>query len=94
MLIQLVHFIFKTEDTDNAEVLLRELRDASRNEEGIIAFDVARSRDKPNEFALWEQYRDKAALDAHMATDHYNRLVLGGLRPLAKHRDGEMMFPL
>jgi quinol monooxygenase YgiN len=45
-------------------------------------------------FALWEQYRDGAAFDAHAATDHYKRLVLGGLRPLALQRDGEIVFPL
>jgi quinol monooxygenase YgiN len=94
MLIQSIHFTFRPEDADAAEAMFRELRDASRMEEGVIAFDVARSRDKPNVFALWEQYRDKAAFDAHVGTDHYKRLVLSGLRPLAQQRDGEIVFPL
>jgi quinol monooxygenase YgiN len=94
MLIQSIHFTFAPEDADRAEAMLRELGEASRKEKGVIAFDVARSRDKPNVFALWEQYRDGAAFDAHAATDHYKRLVLGGLRPLALQRDGEIVFPL
>ena len=94
MLIQSIHFTFAPEDADTAEAMLRELRESSREEEGVIGFDVARSRDKPNVFALWEQYRDRAAFDAHVATDHYKRLVLDGLRPLAQQRDGEIVFPL
>jgi quinol monooxygenase YgiN len=74
--------------------MLRELREASRKEEGVIGFDVARSREKSNVFVLWEQYRDKDAFDAHVATDHYKRLVLSGLRPLAQQRDGEIAFPI
>jgi quinol monooxygenase YgiN len=94
MLIQSVHFTFAPEDADTAEGMLRELREASRKEEGVIGFEVARSRDKPNVFALWEQYRDRDGLDAHVATDHYKRLVLSGLRPLAQQRDGAIVFPL
>jgi quinol monooxygenase YgiN len=70
------------------------LREVSRKEEGVVGFDVARSLDKPNVFALWEEYRDRDALDAHMSTEHYQRLVLDGLRPLAQKRDAEIVFPL
>jgi quinol monooxygenase YgiN len=74
--------------------MLRELRDASREEEGVINFDVARSQEKPNVFALWEEYRDRAALDAHMATEHFKRLVLNGVLPLAQQRNGELVVPI
>jgi len=94
VLIQSVHFTFAPEDGDKAEAILRELRAASLEEEGVIAFEIARSREKPNVFALWEEYRDRAALDAHMATDHYERLVRNGLRPLARQREAEIVFPL
>jgi len=94
MLIQSVHFTFAPEDADAAEAALRELREASRKEEGVIAFDVARSRDRPNVFALWEEYRTTAAFDAHVASEHYQRLVLRSLRPLALQREGEIGFPL
>jgi quinol monooxygenase YgiN len=94
MLIQSVHFTFAPEDADKAEAILRELRDASREEEGVIGFDVARGQEKANVFALWEQYRDRAALDAHIATEHYKRLVLEGVRPLAQQRNGEIAVPI
>jgi (4S)-4-hydroxy-5-phosphonooxypentane-2,3-dione isomerase len=94
MLIQSIHYTFAPEDADKAEAILRELRDASRQEEGVVAFDVARSREKPNVFALWEAYRDNAAWDAHVATEHFKRLALNGVRPLAQQRMGETVFPI
>jgi quinol monooxygenase YgiN len=94
MLIQSVHFSFAPEDADKAEAILRELRDTSRKEAGVIGFDVGRSQEKPNVFALWEQYRDKEALATHLAMEHYERLVLNGVRPLAQQRTGEIIFPI
>jgi autoinducer 2-degrading protein len=94
MLIQSVQFTFAPEDGDKAVAILRELREASRKEEGVIAFEVARSQEKPNVFALWEEYRDEAALDFHKATEHYNRLVLDGVRPLARERSGVTAVPI
>lgn len=94
MLIQAIYFTFAPEDADKAETILRELRDASRKEEGVITFEVARSQEKPNLFALWEAYKDRTALDAHIATEHFKRLVLNGVRPLAQQRDAETVFPI
>jgi (4S)-4-hydroxy-5-phosphonooxypentane-2,3-dione isomerase len=94
MLILSIHFTFAPEDADKAETILRELRDSSRKEEGVITFDVARSQEKPNVFALWEVYRDRAALDAHIATEHFKRLVRNGVRPMAQQRDAETVFPI
>jgi quinol monooxygenase YgiN len=94
VLIQSVQFTFAPEDADKAEAILRELRDASRKEEGVVGFDVARSQEKPNLFALWEEYRDRAAFDAHTATEHFKHLVLQGVRPLAQQRIGEMFVSI
>jgi quinol monooxygenase YgiN len=92
MLIQCIHFTFAPEDADRAEAMLRELRDASRKEEGVTAFDVGRSRERPNVFVLWEEYRDEAALAAHQATEHFKRLALNGVRALARERNAETVF--
>ena len=94
MLIQSIHFTFAPEDADRAEGLLRELRDASRKEVGVIDFEVGRSGEQPNVFALWEVYRDKASLEAHIATEHFQRLVIRGVRVLAKQRNAELVVPL
>ena len=41
-----------------------------------------------------EVYRDKAALQSHTTTEHFERLVIKGLRPLAKQRELETGFPI
>jgi len=94
VVIQTVRFVFAAEEGDRAEAVFRELRDASRAEPGVVAFDVGRSQETPDVFALWEIYRDRAALDSHRATDHYERLVTNGVRALAKERSGEILSPI
>ena len=40
----------------------------------------------PRTFVLYEKWRDQAALDAHYATEHFTRLGVNGVRPLATSR--------
>jgi quinol monooxygenase YgiN len=94
MLINSIHFTFAPADADAAESLFRELREASRHESGVIQFEVGRSREKPNVFALWEVYRDQGAVDAHVASEHFKRLVANGVRPLAQGRTIEKVVPI
>ena len=89
-----IQFIFAAEDSDKAGSILRELRDASTKEPGVIQFQVGRSSEKPNVFALWEVYRDQAAFDAHRASEHYQRLVVNGIRPLVQQRNVETVYPI
>ncbi|MEO7202361.1 MAG: putative quinol monooxygenase [Candidatus Tumulicola sp.] len=94
MLIQSIHYEFAPEDGDRIEEIFRELRDASRKEPGVIQFDIARSKEHPERFVLWEVYTDEAALEAHTQTEHFKRLALGGVRPLSKSRIAENAVPI
>jgi (4S)-4-hydroxy-5-phosphonooxypentane-2,3-dione isomerase len=94
MIIASIHFTFAPRDADRVESLLRELRDASAKEPGVIQFEVGRSQEHPNVFALWEVYRDKDAVDAHRASEHFERLVVNGIRPLAEKREAETVVPI
>lgn len=44
---------------------------ASRNEPGVVRFDVISDRADPTHVVLVEIYRDEAASAAHKETDHY-----------------------
>jgi autoinducer 2-degrading protein len=94
VIIHSIIYTFAPEDGDKAETLLHELRDLSRSEDGVVAFDVGRGKEKPHVFALWEIYRDQAAADAHLATEHFKRLGLNGIRILAKERIAETVVPI
>ena len=94
MIITSIHYTFASKDADNAESLFRELRDASVKEPGVVQFEVGRSSEDPNVFALWEVYRDQAAADAHRESDHFKRLVLNGIRPIAQQRNAATVIPL
>jgi quinol monooxygenase YgiN len=94
MLINCIQYTFAAKDSDVVESLFRELRDASRKEPGVIQFEVARGREKPNVFALWEVYRDQEAIDAHAASEHFQRFVIKGVRPLAQERIIAKVVPI
>jgi quinol monooxygenase YgiN len=94
MIITSIHYTFSSNDADSAESILRELREASQGEPGVIQFEVGRGRDEPNVFALWEVYQDEAAVEAHRASEHFRRLVLDGIRPLAQQRIAATVVPL
>ena len=94
MVINAILYTFADSDADRAAGLLRELRDTTRKEAGCVRFDVARSIQTPNVFALFEEYVDESALDAHLASEHFGRLGLNGIRKLAKERIGHTCRPL
>jgi quinol monooxygenase YgiN len=50
--------------------ILKRLADASRKDGGNQRFDVVQYTVRPNHFTVIEQWRDQAALDAHVAAAH------------------------
>lgn len=94
MIITSIQYTFAPGDADTAKSLLRELREASVKEPGVIQFEVVQSNDNPNLFALWEVYRDEDAVVAHRATEHFKRSVLNGVRPLAQQRNAVTGAPI
>jgi (4S)-4-hydroxy-5-phosphonooxypentane-2,3-dione isomerase len=94
VLVRLVQFSFAAEDASKAGAIFAELQSASRAEAGVVAFYVASSDDDPTRFVLWEVYENQAAFDLHSASEHFQRLVIDGVRKLAKERTGESLSPL
>jgi quinol monooxygenase YgiN len=64
-----------------APMLLRELAEASRKEPGNLRFDVLQHTMRGNHFTVIEQWRNRDALDAHVATAHA-RAYRDALQPL------------
>lgn len=79
MIIASVQFTFAPEDADRVEAIFRELRDASVKEPGIIEFQSTAT---------------KRLVEAHRASEHFQRLVVNGVRPLATARIAETVIPI
>jgi quinol monooxygenase YgiN len=74
--------------------MFAQLASLSRLETGCHGFEAARSNDDPRVFVLYEQWADQAALDTHYATEHFQRLGVNGIRPLAESRLAHKCTPL
>ena len=73
--------------TEKVETILRDLAPAARQEPGNLEFVVNRSHDDPNEFLLYEQYKDEQSFVDHQQTPHFKKLVLEGALPLLERRE-------
>lgn len=53
----------------------------TRAESGCLAYDISRDADAPDRFVAFEQWRDLASLQSHLATAHFAAVgaALGGL---------------
>ena len=71
MITLIVNIRVRPEAVAKWQAATRENVAASREEPGILAFDLLADRDDPTRFALVEKYRDDAAIVAHKATAHY-----------------------
>jgi quinol monooxygenase YgiN len=87
-LVNAVFYTVPPEAADEAEALLLELRDRSREEAGCLGFEVARGIDESNLFALHEVWRDQAALEQHYTEAHFIKLGTNGIRRIATERIG------
>lgn len=66
--------------------LLVPLAAASREEPGNRGYEVLNDLEDPAEFRIIEHYVDRAAFDAHMASTHYEKFGVQGIRPLLADR--------
>ena len=60
----------KPEAVDQVREALKVLVEATRAEEGCLAYDLFESASTPGTFVTVERWTDSAALDAHMGMPH------------------------
>lgn len=66
---------------------LSELAPASREEPGCIYYQPYQDPETPDVVRIFEVYDDRAAFDAHGASDHFQRLALGVAIPELENRE-------
>jgi quinol monooxygenase YgiN len=55
--------------------ICEEMTEPSRAEPGNVYYQANRSAENPRLFFLYEQYVDEGGYQAHMASEHFTRLV-------------------
>ena len=74
-------------EEERAAELIGRLAEATRQKPGNVHYIAHRAADDPRVFMFYEQYADKAAFEAHGASEHFQRLALGELFPLMESRE-------
>jgi len=84
----------RTGHEQEVRAALEELVAASRTEPGNLAYHVYGSAGEPRVFRIFELYTDEAAFQAHVGSEHFERLALGRAIPLLESREREFYSTL
>jgi quinol monooxygenase YgiN len=74
-------------EQDRAAELIDKLAAASTTEPGNVHYITHRDPENPRVFMIYEQYRDKAAFEAHGQSEHFKTIGAGELFPLMEARE-------
>lgn len=82
MLVLTARFTVAPDSAERFGAALRDLIEPTRAETGCHVFTVTSDVTDPNSFVVIEEWDDKAALDAHMASEHFQgfRAAIGELQ--------------
>jgi quinol monooxygenase YgiN len=94
MIVLIVHMTVKQDAEEDCKRLLREMVDKTRNEPGCMQYIAHQSTENPLNFALYEQYIDEAALQAHRESPHFAWYIKGGIDALIVTRTRELFTSL
>ncbi len=85
----LLRLRFTPEDRHDVTEYLRQLALESRQEPGCLAYIPHWSEATPDTVLIYEQYRDRAAHEAHRATAHFQKYAVAGLFQRMRERSVE-----
>ncbi len=77
----------KEGEADTILRVIEKMTPLSRQEPGCLFYQAQRSPDDPNVFFLYEQYKDAAGYETHMATPHFEQYVRGEAIPKLESRE-------
>ena len=81
-----VRLKFAAEERAEVAETLRHLAEASRKEPGCVSYIPHQVEDDPDTVVIYEQYKDAKALVAHRASEHFQKLAVGGLYQRMRER--------
>jgi len=94
MLILVVHVTIRVGHEEEVTESFRKLQEETRREPGCINYFVQRSRENPQVYMVYEQYKDEAALQAHRETSHFQEYGKNGFYRFVEERRAELFDPV
>ena len=79
----------KDGEEDRIARICDEMTEPSRAEPANLFYQAHRTPENPRLFYLYEQYEDEAGYEAHMASEHFTRLVKNEAIPNLEARERE-----
>ena len=89
-----VRLRFKAEDREDIREALRAVTGASRKEPGCVSYIPHTVDGDADTVVIYEQYKDGAAADAHRASEHFKKYVVGVLYQRMLERTVENLHAL
>lgn len=90
----IVRLTFASEDRADVADALRLLAEESRREPGCVAYIPHQLQEDPNTVLIYEQYRDRKALDAHRESAHFKKYAIGQLYQRMRERSVDNLIAL
>ena len=94
MIVRIIDVQVKPESIEEFERISVENRKGSMKEPGVLRFDVLRSDKDPQQFILYEVYRDEQATLDHKETEHYKRWREAAEPMMARRRPSISCTPI
>jgi quinol monooxygenase YgiN len=94
MVALLVQFTVFAGKEHEAQDFIRKMQKHTRLEPGCRMYLGHQSSEDPCHFILYEQYEDKAALDAHRAATYFRDYLTNGLGKLMESVKRELFQPI
>jgi (4S)-4-hydroxy-5-phosphonooxypentane-2,3-dione isomerase len=90
MIVLKVDMVVKPGAEAKCREYIRILQQHSRQEPGCLMYIGHQSIEDPRRFLFYEQYKDRAALDAHRNSPHFKQYVTGGLDAIMESRSRDL----
>jgi quinol monooxygenase YgiN len=90
----LAKWVAQPGEADRVAAAISKLVEPSRAEPGCLSYRPHRDVDDPSVFLLYEEYTDRAAYDAHAASEHFRRHALEEGIPLLAARERSYYEPI
>jgi quinol monooxygenase YgiN len=94
VIVLVVHYTIRPGAEGQAAEHIRKMQEHTRREPGCRFYFGHHSIDNPRRFLFYEQYDNRAALEAHRAAPYFEQNITNGMAKLAENISRELFEPV